>query len=216
MNEALKEKQRIRFQFLNALYEMTDGNTDKLIQGYDVAKKIGLAEKNEKAISAVNFLIGEHLIKDANIVSGPLGVLQITHSGVLEVENAVSRPNQPTQHFMPINVLHVHQMIGSTIQQGTIASTQSVSISLQNSNDISKFVEQLSRAVSDLNLSAETQLELKAEIDTIKTQIGSPRPKTGIVKECMQSIRTILESAAGSAIGAQLALQVPPLLAAMQ
>lgn len=215
MTQALKDKQRIRFQFLNALYEMTDGNTDKLIQGYDVAKKIGLTEKDEKAISAVNFLRGEYLIEDANIVSGPLGVVQITHNGVLEVENAISRPNQPTQHFLPINVLHVNQMIGSTIQQGTIASTQNASISLQNSKDISNFVEQLSRSVSELNLSAETYSELKAEIDTIKTQIGSPRPKTGIIKEGMQSIRTILESAAGSAIGAQLALQIPALLAGM-
>jgi hypothetical protein len=125
MSEALKEKQRIRFEFLNKMYEMTGGNTDKRIHGSELAKVLGLTEKDEKAVSAVNYLKDEHLIADANIIAGPLGVLKITHSGVLEVENAISKPNLPTQHFLPINILHVHQMIGSTIQQGTTNSTQS-------------------------------------------------------------------------------------------
>ena len=212
MSEILKEKQRSRFEFLNKLYELTGGNTDKLVHGDKVALALGLAEKDEKAISAVNYLKGEYLIVDANIIAGPLGVLKITHSGVLEVEKAISQPNMPTQHFLPINILHVHQMIGSTIQQGTTNSSQNTHVVIQNCQDIQKFISILSSSLNDLSLKMDARAELDAEIETIRSQVGSPKPKAGIIREGLKSIRTILESCVGSALGAQLALQIPALL----
>jgi hypothetical protein len=54
--------------------------------------------------------------------------------------------------------------------------------------------------------------ELEAEIETIKSQLKSPKPKAGIIREGLKSIRTILESCVGSAMGAQLSQQIPVLL----
>lgn len=212
MNEVLKKKQRIRFDFLNKLYEMTDGSTEKLINGDDLANSLGLTEKDEGAMSAVNFLKDENLITDANIIAGPLGVLKITHSGVLEVENAISKPDMPTQHFLPINILHVHQMIGSTIQQGTIGSNQNAHIKIQNGQDIEQFIASLALSLNSLDLKQDDKAELEAEVETIKSQLGSPRPKAGIIHEGLKSIRTILESCVGSATGAQLSQQIPALI----
>ena len=47
-----------------------------------------------------------------------------------------------------------------------------------------------------------------SDIETIESQIKSPRPKSTIIKECLASIRTILEGAAGSMIAALLVQQI--------
>ena len=70
---------------------------------------------------------------------------------------------------------------------------------------LSKFVESLDKSIQELKLSAEQESELRAEVETIKSQLASPKPKTTILSECGISIRSILEKAGGTAVGSLLA-----------
>ena len=55
-----------------------------------------------------------------------------------------------------------------------------------------------------LVLNEEARNELKADIDTIESQINSPKPKHSIIREGIKSVRNILEGAAGSVLAAEL------------
>jgi len=59
------------------------------------------------------------------------------------------------------------------------------------------FLEQLETAQEQLGLSQKVQAELAAELQTVQAQAASPKPKNSIVKESLQTIRNILESAGG-------------------
>lgn len=95
----------------------------------------------------------------------------------------------------------------SQIQQG---GSDSILIGAGGNIDIGKvkdFIKDLRGKEKNLKLEAETRIELEAEIRTIESQIGSPKPKQSIIKEGLESIRRILEGAAGS-IAAELVLRL--------
>ena len=120
MNETLKKKQQLRLAFLNKIYEMAKGSTTDPINGGEVAFQIGLKNGEEdQATEIAKYLEGEGLVRVEQWLHGFPVLVRLTHEGLREIEDAISQPESSTQHFMPINVLNVGQMIGSTIQQGT-------------------------------------------------------------------------------------------------
>ncbi|MGL6420208.1 hypothetical protein ACSZMW_21690 [Aeromonas allosaccharophila] len=213
MNEMLKRKQKQRIEYLNKIYEMADGSMEKYLNGAEVGSKVGFSNGDEALIRDItNYLEGEGLIEVRRVIGGFPGSVRLTHYGIKEIEDALENPDKPTQHFMPINILNVGQMIGSNIQQGVTNSNQSLSISSDFIIEVQKFISELSHSMDQLSLNEDELNELKAECSTLQAQIESPKPKKSILKECLSSAKNILESATGSAIGAQLATQIPVLL----
>tara|TARA_R110000751_G_scaffold30291_3_gene77624 strand:- start:1280 stop:1933 length:654 start_codon:yes stop_codon:yes gene_type:complete len=215
MSDALKEKQRLRIAYLNKVYELSSADTDSFVNGAEAAAQIGMENGQEDEIRTIaNYLEGEGLLKVATRVMGgfPANV-RITHTGIKEIEGAISRPDQPTEHFMPINILNVETMIGSNIQQGTIGSSQNIELSADFITELKSFVAELKDQQSHLDLAEEEGAEFNSEVATIEAQMVSPKPKRAILKECLGSLKRILEGAAGGAAGATLAAKVPLLLA---
>jgi len=211
----LKEKQRLRLAFLNELYELSQDEHDMPIFGGDIASRIGMTDMNE-AYGIVKYLIGERLVEDGDIISQLPGYVKITHYGIKQVESANLYPDQPTNHFLPMNVLFVNNMIGSAIQQGTTQSNQTITYTHSSSlRNLAEFVKQIESNFEQISLSPDALQELQSEIDTIKSQLRSPKPKTTIIKEVLGSVQTILESATGGAIAYQLTQYIPALLATL-
>lgn len=67
-----------------------------------------------------------------------------------------------------------------------------------------EFIAALKVKVDAIPLSGEQKAELAAEIGTIETQLASPKPKAGVLRESLHSIRNILEGIAGSMIAGEL------------
>lgn len=124
------------------------------------------------------------------------------------MESALSEPDKPTEHFLPINYIHVDQMIGSQIQQGTNQSTQVLTYNNNDIETILKFVADLKRQLPDLMLDSEAQSEVDSDISTIEAQAKSSSPKSTVIKECLSSIIAVLEGIAGSAIATILLQQI--------
>ena len=96
-------------------------------------------------------------------------------------------------------------MGGSQIQQGTENSTQTGTFSL-DLRELASFIEEIKGKIPELHLDSEKLQELNSEVITVETQSKSSRPKNTIIRECLKSIRNILEGATGSVIvGALLA-----------
>lgn len=126
MNEILKKKQRARLAYLNKLYELTNGSAGEPVNGAEVAFQIGFNNGDEEQLSQVaKYLEGEGLIRTQWLHRLPASV-SLTHKGLREIEDAISKPDEPTQYFMSINVLNVEKMVNSTVQQGTIKSIQDI------------------------------------------------------------------------------------------
>ncbi|PWW34573.1 hypothetical protein DFO83_111100 [Idiomarina loihiensis] len=215
MSDSLKEKQRLRIAYLNKVYELSSADTDSLVNGVEAAAQIGMGNGQEDEIRTIaNYLEGEGLLKVvARVMGGFPANVRITHAGIKEIEGAISRPDQPTEHFMPINILNVETMIGSNIQQGTIGSSQNIEFSTDFITELQSFVAELKDQQSNLDLGEEEGAEFNSEVATIEAQMVSPKPKRAILKECLGSLKRILEAAAGGAAGSTLAAKVPLLLA---
>jgi len=206
MANSIQETQRKRFQFLQRLYEVTEGNELASVNLWELGKELGFTHPEIDRID--DFLREEGLIKQ--IAYG--GIVGITHEGIVEMESALSRPDEPTTYFQPTNYIHIEQMISSQIQQGTDQSSQVLTYSANDFEAILKFVADLKSQLPELRLDAETQAEVESDITIIESQIKSPRPKSVIIKECLVSLRTILEGAVGNAIAALLMQQIATLL----
>lgn len=193
--QELKEK---RFQFIHKLYEASAGDEHYIVNEQDIGKVLNLPEKEIPKVS--QYLVGEGLIKYRALG----GFIAITHEGVIEVENALSEPDKPSHYFPPVNIINIHHMEGSQIQQGTIGSIQQGTFSIENEKQLSEFIKLLKTKLHELEISRVDKSEIEADVLTIEAQIKSSRPKTGIIRESLKSIKRILEGASSGVIATGL------------
>ncbi|HEL2982124.1 TPA: hypothetical protein UMU63_002762 [Stenotrophomonas maltophilia] len=214
MQEALKQKHKLRLLVLHKLYELSGSDVHKFVNGGALFHACG---GGDEAVfkSAVDYLEGQGLVEVKRVMMGLPGMLRIKHKGIVEVEGAFAKPDEATSHFMPVNMLYVNQMIGSAIQQGTSSSVQTLTskVDIGESESLAKFVEFATNILESNKSDSDLWRELKSEVETLRAQSNSPNPKRSIIKDGLSSLGRLCEGAASGAIGAQLATYIPPLLA---
>jgi len=201
--EEIREK---RFQYLHLLWEKTDGNIRAREDMDALGELLGYSKQEIEKV--VQYLVDEYLVKYAGLSK----LIEITHEGVKEIEEALSHPEEPTHYFPPVNIINVHHMEGSQIQQGTVSSSQSGTFITENKKDFDEFLNVLKDKLSDLNLGDDDKDEIDSDIATLEAQLNSSRPKSSILKESLLSIQRILEGAGGALVAQQLLPYIPPLL----
>ena len=97
------------------------------------------------------------------------------------------------------------------IQQSNATAVQVHSRHQIDSEAISSFLALLASKIQDLQLSTDQESELRAEVETISSQLTSPKPKSTILRECGRSIRSILEKAGGTVVASLLTDQLSKL-----
>jgi hypothetical protein len=202
----LKQIKTNRFLFLQALYEGSNGDTKAMFNMWDAGEELNFDSNETQRI--VDYLIGENLI-EARALGGAIG---LTHWGIKEVEEALENPDEPTEHFLPINIINIGAMNNSSLQQATNNSTINFNIDNNKLDEIDKILSFLKTIQDELNISNELHTELISELQTIESQRQSPKPKSVIISESLKSIRTILESAAGNAMTPIIVDQISKLL----
>jgi hypothetical protein len=205
MDNKIRETQRRRFQFLLKLFELSNGNELFDINAFELGDQLGFPQDETNRI--FDYLLGENLIQ--HVASTHIA---ITHYGIKEIEIALTKPDEPTTYFPPVNIVHVEKMIGSQIQQGTTQSTQVSSYSFTDLDDVRKFIYELKGQLNSLQLDKTNLAQAKSDIKTIENQVKSPRPKSIVLLECLKSLRTILEGTVGSLIAAGLLQQLGALI----
>jgi hypothetical protein len=109
-----------------------------------------------------------------------------------EAKSAQGTPQAVNNFFGPVH--------NPQIQQSNATAAQVHSQHHIDTEAISSFVELLTSKIQELQLSGDLESELRAEVETITSQLASPKPKPGILRECGRSIRSILEKAGGSVV----------------
>jgi hypothetical protein len=89
---------------------------------------------------------------------------------------------------------------GIQIQQATSKSTQTLAYEGIDLAQVPALIKEIRASRAKLRLTADQAGELDAELDTLKAQASSPKPKRAVIAEGLQSIRVILENAAGNLV----------------
>lgn len=100
------------------------------------------------------------------------------------------------------NNISVGSMHNSQVQQDAQHSSQHFDQSVQHL-DLNAFLEAFAQDISKINDQV-VAAGLRSDVDTIRVQNSSPAPKKGIIKECLGSIKTVLEGAAGNVLASYL------------
>jgi len=186
----IQEKKKQRFEFLSKLYEVSNGSSSfqAMTNSKEIAKELNLSR--EIIDDIVDYLEAEGLLEMKTEEGGVI----ITHKGIIEIEEAFEKPEKPTEHFPPIiNFIHVGSMYNSAIQQGSTESNQTVIFNKQEQTDLRELIHKLEALKEGLKSDEQLYSEFIAEVDTLKAQNNSTKPKRLIIKESLKSIRTILE-----------------------
>ncbi|MBC8377191.1 MAG: hypothetical protein H8E26_14195 [FCB group bacterium] len=184
------EKQANRALFIHRLYELTDGDTDNLQDLVEIGSSLGFT--SDESYRIVQYLDSEGLVEELTVGGG----IVITHQGVKEMENSIQKPDTPTEHFEPYNmIVNYGTIINSQIQQGTDNSSISTQSSDANLSDLSPILDEILELLKTGDIQEDRADELRSDIDTLAAQIASPKPKLNIVKLSLQSLNNIVKTA---------------------
>jgi len=100
------------------------------------------------------------------------------------------------------NNISIGSMHHSQVQQDAQHSSQHFDQSVQHL-DLNAFLDAFSEDISKIDDQVVAQ-SLRSDVETIRTQNSSPAPKKGIIKECLGSIKTVLEGTAANVLASYL------------
>jgi len=203
----IQQRQADRLRVMKAIFDASGGSEHKEVLGHELAAQLGLTD--QELGDACRYLAGEGLIEEAapDMSGSPVPYwVNIRHLGIKEIEQSLQAPNKPTKHFPPaISVIHIGgNVTNSPIQSGSPGAQQEVTIGDLDLGAIRNFLHELETRAPDIGLPATEGQELAAEIATIKAQVESPKPKKQIIRESLQSVRSILEGAGGGVVATGL------------
>jgi AbiTii len=100
----------------------------------------------------------------------------------------------------------------SQIQQNTQSSTQTMSVSQSDLMAVAEFLDGLRGHIADLKMNNESTAQLEADIRATESQLKAPHPSAIVIRECLRSVRNILEGCVGSVLAAGLLARFPGII----
>lgn len=104
----------------------------------------------------------------------------------------------------PRYVVSIGTMSNSIVQQGSDSSSVNLTVTQNDLSELNKFVQELNASLPKLQLTTDVRDELNAEIMALKAQISSPKPKKGIIRETLSSLKSTLISSLTNEVGQSL------------
>jgi hypothetical protein len=161
------ELDEIGQQFLIQLFEQTGGDSSAQVSMYDIGEGVGLDRDSSSRVAET--LIGLQLV-EIQTLSGGIGISTEGANEASRLTGGVSpagiSPGKLTDQPVmdPISCRGVEQAAG-----------------------------ELKSQAGNLGLDFDGLSELMADLKTIDAQLGSSRPKTAIIRECLRSLKEALE-----------------------
>jgi hypothetical protein len=185
-----------RLRVMNAIFEAAEGSRMSHVSGDWLLEHLGLSD--EELGDICSYLEAEHLITAGREYWGhytPFMIL-LTHAGIEEMERSRQAPNQATEHFPPISVIHIEgDAIGSVVQVGSPRGHQAASTCDLNLDTVREIVGEFETQAASLPLPDGDARQLRADMATVRVQIDLPTPDHYTIREHLQSARAILEYA---------------------
>lgn len=158
-------------QFLERLFEQADGQTSRQISMYALGAELGW--EREAAAQVAQDLMAAGLV-EIRTLSGGIG---LSAEGA-EVVRAALSPHSPTPALPRLGT-------------GRIMDPPACQAVL-------RVCDGIKAQAGGLGLDFDSLAELVADLKTVADQLGSPRPKTAVVRESLRSIEGVLKRFAGN------------------
>ncbi len=191
MATPLETKKARRALFTGRLYDATDSDTLARVSITELTGGMDLSPAQVREL--VGYLVDEQLVKRSDMG----GNVSITHKGVVEVEQARSQPERPTEHFPPaaqvINIIH-STVTGSAVALGSAGATQTVSYTTEQRQDLAAVLQQIRGLLDRDVLDEDDAAVVRADVDAVEAQLASPRPNAAVVQALLGSLANVLSA----------------------
>ncbi len=154
-------------QFLIQLFGQTGGDSSLQVSMYDIGEELGLDRDTSSRVAET--LIGLQLV-EIRTLSGGIGISTEGASEVSRLTGGVSPAGGSP---------------GKLTDQPVMDSI--------STRGVEQAAGELKSQAGNLGLDFNGLSELMADLKTIDAQLGSSRPKTGIIRECLRSIKEVLK-----------------------
>ena len=183
------DQQKKRFSVLDFIWKDTRQQPQSS-RNYSTAKEISSATgiDDDELFTALQYLESEGLIELMQYM-GQLPYSRVTHSGIVEMESAITNPNQDTNHFFSSVIINFIETVNQTnisAQRdaiGNISSsevnapvTNTVSYSESNNQEILQAIAELRQQIN--TLAEENQDVATDALDTLESEVKSPTKPT--------------------------------------
>ena len=174
-NIGLDERSR---QFLIQLFKQTKGDPSAQASMYEVGKSLGM--DRDTSCRVAETLIGSQLV-EIRTLSGGIG---ISSDGAEEIKGLIGDTASAGKSLGKLSDQPLMDPIGCQAVQ--------------------QVAEEIKSQAGKLGLNFDGLSALMADLKTIDAQMGSSRPKTAIIRECLHSLDEILEGSTESQISVKI------------
>lgn len=138
--------------------------------------------------------------------------LKLEEDGVLGEGLSFSNSEKEAAAHSNYNINNFFGEVRDTqVQQATGESNQQYANKTADTEALLAIIKLLRDRMDELGLEEDQKEEVRADLATIESQAGSPKPKQSIIRESLKSVRSILEGAGGGAV-AQVLIELGKLL----
>ena len=187
-----------RLRVMNAIFEAAEGSRMSHVSGDWLLEHLEMSDEDLGSIC--RYLEAEQLITAGPEYWGhhtPFMVL-LTYAGIEEMKRSREVPDQATEHFPPISVIHIEgDAIGSAIQAGNPRARRPAPAGDLNLDTVRAIAGQFEARAASLPLADHDARQLRAHMAAVNVQIGLPTPDHYAIREHLQPARAILEHATG-------------------
>jgi hypothetical protein len=152
-------------QFLIQLFEQTGGDPTMQVSMYDIGDQLDLDRKIASTVAQE--LIGSMLV-EIRTLSGGIG---ISADGLQMAQKLIGPAASSGNDFV---ILDDSSVLNSSGRPA-----------------VENIASELKNQAGSLGLDFDTLTELMADLKTIDAQLGSSRPKTAIIRECLRSVLAV-------------------------
>ncbi|MFN6386438.1 MAG: hypothetical protein ACK5RE_07610 [Pseudanabaena sp.] len=172
----------------------------------DIATKTGIVD--DDLVEIIQYLEDEGLIEPYPYM-GKIPLSRITHRGKTEIEDAIIKPTEDTEHFLSSVIVNIETMNQTTINaardaNGNVIDSQINAPITNNISNIQQTVEtsEILQAIAELRqqiitstLPPNLQEVADEAIDTLQEEIVSPKSKPAKIKAAWMNICTVIGKA---------------------
>ncbi len=200
LEDTIESKDRRRAQFMQQLYDATNGSQQRFVKASDIGDEFGWP--SSESVKVADYLDGKRLVK--YIASDYL--MAITQRGIEEVEQSRRKPEEPTANLPALNTYNTTVVIhgsvsGSQIAAGSPGASQILTtITQEESTTIHNVVEAYRSALNANPFPDPADVEVATTtLDAIDAQLSHPKPNRNLISAGLHVLGELTTGVAASA-----------------
>jgi hypothetical protein len=131
--------------------------------------------------------------------------LQLERDGITGENMSFSKQEKEKASQTTVNIEnYIGSMHQSQFQKDVKDSTQTIKVNDLDLKAVAELVTQIELAVRGEKIESGLLAEIQADVAALKAQLASPKPKQSIIRECLGSLRRVLEEAGGNLVASGL------------